>query len=306
MRISNNMMTYNFLGSMNKSLNRMNNLQEQLSDGKRIHRPSDDPIAMIRSLRFNTNLVTNEQYNQNVKDGISWMKTTDGALSDLGSILIQAKETVVKAIAPNPGIAFQTLGTEIDGLISHIVNLANSQIGDRYIFAGQKDKMNPPLQPVTYDPVTGKVTYNGDSGKISMPLQAGPPNPDQDSVNVTALEALGVNMELINHLVDVKKQLASGAPDLQYLSNTALKNIDDDHNRVLLTQTKLGARMSMYELADNFLQDDNVTINTYIADNEDLDIAKALTDYKTNENVYKAALSIGSKIMPVSLVDFLR
>lgn len=306
MRISNHTMTYNFLSSMNKSLNRMNKLQEQLSDGKRIHRPSDDPIATIRSLRFNSNLVRNEQYNQNVKDGISWMETTDGALSDLGSILIQAKATVVKAIAPNPDIAFQTLGTEIDGLINHVVNLANSQIGDRYIFAGQKDKMSPPMQPLVYDAVNGTVTYNGDNGKVSMPLQAGPPNPDQDSVNITALEALGVNMELITHLIDVKQQLASGTPDLQYLSNTALKNIDDDHNRVLLAQTQLGARMSMYELANNFLQDDNVTITTYIADNEDVNMAKALTDFNTNENVYRAALSVGSKIMPPSLVDFLR
>jgi flagellar hook-associated protein 3 FlgL len=290
---------------MDRSLNRMNRLQEQLSDGKRIHRPSDDPLATIRSLRFNSNLVSNEQFNQNVKDGISWMETTDGALSDLGSILIQAKETVVKAIAPNPEIAFQTLGTEIDGLINHVINLANTQIGDRYIFAGQKDKMNPPLQPVTID-ANGNVVYNGDNGKVSMPIQQGPVDPAHDSVNVTTLEAFGVNLELINHLTDIKKQLMSGTPDLQYLSNTALANIDSDHDRVLLAQTKLGARMSMYELADNFLQDNNVTINTYIADNEDLDIAKALTDFKTNENVYQAALSIGSKIMPVSLVDFLK
>lgn len=305
MRISNNMMTYNFLSSMNRSLNRMNHLQEQLSDGKRIHRPSDDPIASIRSLRFNTNLVSNDQFTQNVKDGISWMETTDGALSDLGSILIQAKETVVKAISPNPSIAFETLGTEIDGLINHVINIANTQIGDRYIFAGQKDKMNPPLQPVTVD-ASGNVVYNGDNGKISMPIQQGPVDPSHDSVNVTTLEAFGVNLELINHLMDIKKQLASGTPDLQYLSNTGLKNIDSDHDRVLLAQTKLGARMSMYELADNFLQDSNVTINTYIADNEDLNVAKALTDFKTNENVYQAALSIGSKIMPASLVDFLK
>lgn len=305
MRISNNMMTYNFLSSMDKSLNRMNRLQEQLSDGKRIHRPSDDPLAAIRSLRFNSNLVSNEQFNQNVKDGISWMETTDGALSDLSSILIQAKETVAKAIAPNPEIAFQTLGTEIDGLINQVINLANTQIGDRYIFAGQKDKMNPPLQPVTVD-ADGNVVYNGDNGKISMPIQQGPVDPAHDSVNVTALEAFGVNLELINNLTDIKKQLMSGTPDLQYLSNTALANIDSDHDRVLLAQTQLGARMSMYEMADNFLQDNNVTINTYISDNEDLDIAKALTDFKTNENVYQAALSIGSKIMPVSLVDFLK
>jgi flagellar hook-associated protein 3 FlgL len=85
MRITNRMMTNSYLTSLNKALERQNKLQEQMSDGKAIHRPSDDPIKTIRSLRFNTNLKMNEQYTQNAKDARSWMESTDAVVSDVSS-----------------------------------------------------------------------------------------------------------------------------------------------------------------------------------------------------------------------------
>ena len=84
MRISNNMITNNYLYSLNNALERQAKVQEQLNDGKAIHRPSDDPVKTIRALRFHTSLSMNEQYTQNVSDAISWMETTDGALQDIG------------------------------------------------------------------------------------------------------------------------------------------------------------------------------------------------------------------------------
>lgn len=301
MRISNNTMTYGFLNSVNRSLNRMNTLQEQLSDGKAIHRPSDDPIKAIRSLKLNSNLTANEQFTQNAQDGTSWLETTDSALSSIGSIMQRAKEIVISAVSPKPDVAYTTSAIEIDGLINAAINIGNTQIGDRYIFSGQQDK----TRPFVLD-VSGNVTYNGDTNKISMPIQAGPVNPDQDSVNATGTELFGPNMELIKNLVAIKNQLASGTPDMNYLSTTGLSNIEADTDRVLLTQTQIGTRMSMYELATNFLQGDNVTIATNVAVNEDVDMSRALMDFKNNENVYNAALSVGSKIMPLSLVDFLK
>lgn len=301
MRISNNMMTYGFLNSVDRSLNRMNTLQEQLSDGKAVHRPSDDPIKAIRSLKLNSNLNSNEQFTQNAQDATSWLETTDSALTSIGSIMQRAKEIVISAVSPKPDIAYTTAATEIDGLINAAINIGNTQIGDRYIFSGQKDK----TQPFVLD-ASGNVIYNGDTNKISMPIQPGSVNPDQDSVNATGQEIFGSNMELINNLMAIKNQLATGNPDLTYLSTTALSNLEADTDRVLLEQTQIGTRMSMYELATNFLEGDNVTITANVSSNEDIDVAKALMDFKNNENVYNAALSVGSKIMPLSLVDFLK
>ena len=303
MRITNNIITYNFLTSMNKSLERQNSIQEQLSDGKAIHRPSDDPIKAIRSLRFNSNLGQNEQFTQSLKDAQSWMETTDNAMQDLSSILISVKELVVGASnGTNPQDAVETAGKQMDNLLNQVISLANTKLGDRYVFAGQMDKTQPYIRE------GDTITYCGDNNKISMPIQPGVATPTQDSVNLTGVEVFGENGTAIwDQLVTIKNRLLSGNPDDQkWLSDVALDYLDQAHASTLQKHTELGTRMSAYEMALNMMEDQNVLITADVSNNEDLDVPRAIIDFKTSENVYKAALSVGSRTMPMSLVDFLR
>lgn len=302
MRITNNTITYNFLNSLNKSLERQNEVQEQLSDGKAIHRPSDDPVKAIRSLRFNSNLKQNEQFTQNLKDAQSWMETTDSALSDIGSMIIAIKEQVVGASnGTNPEDAVKIVGKAVDNLIDHIITVANTKLGDRYVFSGQNDKTEP------FKRVGDTIMYNGDANKISMPIQPGVATPEQDSVNMTGYDVFGSDLEVFNHLIEIKQKLESAKPDDQkWLSETGLAYLDADHNKILQAHTELGTRMSMYEMAETMMEKNNTVITGDVAANEDLDIPKAIIDFKNAENVYRMALSVGARIMPASLVDFLK
>lgn len=302
MRVTNNMISYNFLSSLNKSLERQNNIQEQLADGKSIHKPSDDPIRAVRSLKFSSSLTQNDQFSQNLRDAISWMTSTDDAMSDLSSIMINIKEKVSQAATgTTPQDAVQTIGTAVDNLINQIVTIGNTKIGDRYIFAGQQDKTTPFVRN------GDQITYNGDNNKVSMPIQPGVTNPNQDGVNLTGEDVFGDNISILNHLIEIKQHLQSGTPtDQEWLSTTGLDYLDTDHSNMLQAQTQLGTRMSAYEMAQNMLDNNNTTIQQDIAGNEDVDMAKAIIDYKNSQNVYQAALSVGAKILPTSLVDFLK
>lgn len=292
---------------MNKALSRQNEIQEQLSDGKAIHRPSDDPVKTIRALKFTSSLTQNEQYAQNVKDALSWMESTDGAMSDLSSIMIHAKELAVSADDTKPPDALKAIAAELDNMINQIVNIGNSKIGDRYIFAGQMDKTLPFQRDTTVTP--NVVIYNGDQNKISMPLKPGDVNTSQDSVNLTGVEVFGPlgagnTLAVFDHLIALKEQLETGVFN-NAVVDAALSNFDADHSRILQAQTQMGARMSSYELATNLLDKNNEIITKDLSVNTDLDVSKAIIDYKTSESVYKAALSVGSRLMPLSLVDFL-
>jgi len=301
MRITNNTMTNNFLTSLNKSLQRETKLQEQLADGKNIHRPSDDPVKSVRSLRYNTSLALNTQYTQNAQDAQSWMQTTDTAMQDLSSIMNSIKEKVVQAsTGTNSQAAVQAIGADVDGLLNQIVNIGNTKIGDRYVFGGQDDKTVP------FTRVGDVITYNGDNNKISMPIQPGVVSPTQDSVNLTGQDVFGANMSTLNDLIAIKQHLQTGTTaDQQWLSDTGLSTLETDHDQMLQSHTQLGSRMSMYEMAENMLKNNNTTINQDVANNDDLDITKAITDLKTNETVYQTALQAGAKIMQKSLADFL-
>ena len=427
MRITNNMMSNNYLSALNKSLERQNKIQEQLSDGKAIHRPSDDPIKTIRSLRFNSNLAMNEQFSQNVSDSISWMETTDAAMSDLSTIMIRIKELTVSADNTKPTDAQKAISQEIDQLINQAIQVGNTKIGDRYVFAGQMDATQPFERKQIKDPNSNLtkdvVVYNGDVNKISMLIKPGVANPAEDSVNLTGDEVFGPisyiygqpTMDIFSNLINLKQELekasptakttgavgdtaiggtytgtgyknynvridgvdatgqvtgasysidngntwtavaaadfaqgdpsviqlsdgllppssigmtlgiaantgnavggtysfhvpssSANGPDVNWVSNVGLGNIDAAHNSQLKMHTQVGARMATYEMAKNMLESNYVTISSDISANEDLDIAAAIIDQKTSENVYKAALAVGARILPPSLVDFLR
>lgn len=304
-RITQNTMSFNYMQSLQKSTYKQNKITSQLASGKQIQRPSDDPVKTVRSLKFNSSLGQNEQYIQNLKDAQSWMQSTESAVSDFGEMLTQIKESVVRASnQTNPEMAMQATGREIDNIINQMVSVGNTQVGDRYVFAGQKDK----TQPFTRDEVTGEVTYHGDNGKISMVIQGGASaTPTQDSVNLTGVDVFGEDgVKVLNQLNDIRNKLMEGTQDAQdWLQKDGLQILDDAKDFVLQSHTALGARMETYELNLNMMENNSITITSDLSLNEDIDMAQATMDLKVIESIYKAALSAGSRILPPSLVDYL-
>jgi flagellar hook-associated protein 3 len=227
-RITDSMMNYGFLSGMNKSLNTQYSLMEQMSDGKRIHRPSDDPVRVLRSLQYRSAIMQNEQYVSNVKDAQSWMEMTDKAVGDLSDLVSQAKSLVVRAIEPNSTVGYAAAAKQLDGIINQAIQVANTQIGDRYIFAGQMDKTQP-FQRVMLEDPTGQsnlkvdtVVYYGDDQKISMVTQSGLPNVGRDGINLTGIDVFGrvgstptqygqATTDVFNMLIRVKEELEKTA-----------------------------------------------------------------------------------------------
>ena len=227
-RITDSMMNYGFLSGMNKSLNTQYSLMEQMSDGKRIHRPSDDPVRVIRSLQYRSAVMQNQQYVDNVKTAQSWMEMTDKAAGDLSDLVSQAKSIVVRAIEPNSEIGYASAAKQLDGIINQAIQVANTQIGDRYLFAGQMDKTQP-FQRVLLEDPTGQsnlkvdtVVYYGDDKKISMVTQSGLPNVARDGINLTGIDVFGrvgstptqygqATTDVFNMLIRVKEELEKTA-----------------------------------------------------------------------------------------------
>lgn len=189
MRISNNMSVNNYLRNLNNTTARQYLLQQQLGDGKALHRPSDDPIKTVRSLTFNSSLRANTKLTESNRDALSWMNNSDTAMNDMSTIMIRIKELVVQAGNPNPDMSQNAIGNQIDTLINELVTLGNSKVGNRYLFAGQSDQ----IQPFRRETVNGQdtVVYYGDLNKIAMRIQTGAVDPYQDSVGLNGAELFG-------------------------------------------------------------------------------------------------------------------
>src|SRR5690554_6008603 len=96
MRITNQSMLHNYLNNLNRNLARMAKYQDQMSSGKEIRRPSDDPFAVTRSMSLHTSINQNNQYLRNIEDSIGWVDMTDSALGNIGDILNRLRELVIK------------------------------------------------------------------------------------------------------------------------------------------------------------------------------------------------------------------
>ena len=143
MRISSLQYMYNYKTALNKAYKKQTQLFEH-ADGSKLHRGSDDPVAYSKLLRYNVSQTENEQYQRDVENGISIMKTADANLSNM---VIHAKTFVEKTVQAaneyNTSADFDAIAKEMYSCIEEIVALGNTQQGDRYIFSGQKDITEP-------------------------------------------------------------------------------------------------------------------------------------------------------------------
>ncbi len=142
-RVSSTQMVYRYQTQLNKANDNMNNLMEQ-GDGSKLHRPSDDSVDYTKYLRYSVSGNENTQYQENVDNGISWMKMSDTALVNMTDIMTTFKEkTIAAANDTNNTSDMQAIGKEMMAEIQELVSLGNTMQGDRYVFAGQSDTTRP-------------------------------------------------------------------------------------------------------------------------------------------------------------------
>ncbi|HZG87388.1 flagellar hook-associated protein FlgL [Paenibacillus sp.] len=126
------------------------------------------------------------------------------------------------------------------------------------------------------------------------------------AVNITGDAVFGApeeNDNLFRVMNDIYNALDAG--DTAKVSDL-LGNLDQRMNKFLAVRADVGAKMNRTELASERMKDINYNLTTLQANIENADMAELITTLKTFENVYQASLSIGSRIISQSLVDFLR
>ena len=143
MRISSTMMSNNYLKQLNGTYEQYSKLMEQ-ADGSKLHRASDNAVGYSKYLRYQNNKISNEQYQSNVGTAASWMKNADAALVNVTDLLQTFKAKVEQgANSTNNESDMKDIAKELLANVQEQVADLNTQIGDRFLFAGQKDTTMP-------------------------------------------------------------------------------------------------------------------------------------------------------------------
>ncbi len=294
MRITNGMLITNMMRNYNKNMKDLAKLQEHLASGKKILRPSDDPVAISRSLKLKADLAYNKQYVSNTDNALSWLESTELALKDLGDVLQRVREMAVKAGSGSLSLEDRAaIADEIQQLQNHVVQLGNATYADRYIFAGYKTD-----QPA-FAEQGNQLVYQGDNGKIAYETGVG----SRIDVNVIGGDG-GVEIDKIYDVLErFKNDLMDPAnPEL----DGYIGEIDQRIIQVLSLRSEAGAKVNRFELIRARLKDEEINFTNLLSQNEDADIAEIIVWFKEAENVYRASLATGARIIMPTLIDFLR
>ena len=144
MRVTNQMMSTSYLKDLNRNLNNLNTLQTQLTTGKEINKASDNPFKTARIMQIYSDISANKQYNENIKDTISWLDTTDTALNQLGSTSQRIRELMVSSGNAIYGSdEKKAIKNEINQLINQTAQILNTNFDGKYIFGGTKSLSKP-------------------------------------------------------------------------------------------------------------------------------------------------------------------
>ncbi|PIC62956.1 flagellar hook-associated protein FlgL [Sporosarcina sp. P13] len=290
MRVTQSMLSQNMLRNLSGSYMKMGKLQEQLNTGKKVNRPSDDPVVVMKGLGFGMQVARVEQFQKNLGEVNNWLDSSDDALDVVGQILHRARE--LSTNAANTGAMTESdrdmIRVELGQLQEQLQELANTKVGDKYIFSG---KMTD--QPL-YNK-TSKTYETGQSFKENVYIEV------YDGVE---LKVSTNASKMFNDINDLFTKIQNEGESFDF--GTAIEGIDGLMGDVLQNRAEVGARSNRAELMHNRLVMQEGAAKKQRSENEDIDYEKTITDLITSESIHRATLSVGARIIQPSLVDFLR
>jgi flagellar hook-associated protein 3 FlgL len=298
MRITNNMLSQNLLLNLESAQGRMDQLQNQLSSGHRISKPSDDPVGIQNAMRLKSNISSVEQWKNNANAAVDYMNTTDSTLGDMTSMLQRVRELTVQGANGTLATADkEAIAKEVDQISNQLVMTANTQVGSKYIFSGTAtDK----------ELIPASGTSNANSNPVNF--EVGNNLSINVSVDGPALfgSATAGIVATLGALSGALRDTTSTSTVVSTNINAILGNVDANIDNVIAQRSDLGARTNRMTALRDQLDSTSTNLQANLSSIQDVDMAKTITDFTNQQNVYKAALSVGAQIIQPSLVDFIK
>lgn|SRR5690606_2159289 len=287
MRVTQSMLSNNMLRNLSNSYNNMGTYMDQLTTGKKINRPSDDPVIAVKGMDYRSQLKEVEQYQRNTNEVHNWMDNSDDALDQATKALQRLRELAVQASNDTYDTGERhNIMEEVEQLKTHLIDIGNTKVNGKYIFNGTKTD----VKPIGDD-------YPTDTTDVHIEVSNG----IKIKVNVNADEVFGA--EAFGNVDSFITALESGD---QGEIEKSIALLDENINNVLNARADLGARMNRLELIEHRLGSQEISATEMMSNNEDIDYEEVITQLITQESVHRAALSAGSRIIQPTLLDFLR
>jgi flagellar hook-associated protein 3 FlgL len=296
MRVNPNMVP-DMLAAIQQSETSLQTALKQVSTGKSVTLPSDNPAAAADMVQNTLETGAVDQYTQNVTGVLNKVQTADSALSSVVSSLTQAVSLGTEGANGTSSAANQQeIATQVQGILSSVVSQANTSYQGEYLFGGTASTTQP--YTANASPASG-YTYNGNGNQNSVQIG------DQQSVKVN----LPGSQVFSNSSTDVLGSLTSLVSALQSGNATAISTATDAVSSALsyVSQQRVfyGNAESQLNAQDTYLQQETVTLASQATSLTGVDLATAATNLSQAETDNNAALAAAAKVIPNSLLNYL-
>lgn len=334
MRVSDRATNRSYLKYMNKAKADYAKVNEQIASGNRFQTISDDVSAGTRALRIRMDLDRTNKQLENVKTIAEEFKTTEDTMLAMNDILKDVHGLALKAANGDKRQNTETLANEIKNLKEHLIYLANTKYGKKFVFGGSNASASAPFKAGA----DGKLQYNGidiDSIKkdadgyyyekngnrqnipmnedVYMDIGLGTKTNAENSgflISHSGLEILGfgeddeaLSNNIYNILNDLEENIRNYDSDAIGKLDTKLTSITDKFRGNL---TNIGSKTKYLDTMKDRLSGNVDSYKTQISNLVGTNDTEAATTQAMNDYVLKAVIQMGSRILPISLMDFLR
>jgi flagellar hook-associated protein 3 FlgL len=287
-RISQRMLVNTALNGLQANITKNQQLQEELSSGKLVSRPSDDPAAATSSMLLRSHQALDKQYLVNIDDAAGRLNTADTALQTVVTSIDRVKELVV--YVNNAGLgdpSRSAIASELAQIRNSVIDTYNTRWLNRPVFGGT---------------VQGSVAVDSTGVYVGNEKQTVARIAREVTIrtDVSGTEAGADKLpDLLTKMVD---DINTGSTDITDDQN----QLDSLLNTVLNTIGDVGARVAQVESTKTRVTNEDLDLTTRISENEDVDLPKAILELQASQVAYQASLGAAGKVLQTSLLDYLR
>ena len=288
----------NITNQINLQRQRIGQLQEQLSSGKRINRPSDDPVGANVVLQLRTSQSELKQFSNNAATAKDVLIASDNVLDSYQLSLDRATALLTRGISDNTLYEErQAIAIEIDGVIDRVHNLANTKWDDRYLFGGSRVNAAP------FD--TNGVPATTTASPIQLQIE-----PNAAPIQVGVLSESTFSDATSNILTELKaaatalRGTGNAAADTTTLRGVAdrLEVFADLSN---IARTQIGERINQTTNVSDTLQQTSLSLEETIGRYETADFTETAVQFTAANTALEAILQTAAQNSRRSLLDFL-
>jgi flagellar hook-associated protein 3 FlgL len=298
MRISDGMKTTQSVANMRTAQESIQRLQQQISSGRRIDRPSDDPSAAGTILDMRGQLRAAEQYQRNIGQAISRIEAEEAALGQLDDALSRALELAVSQAdgLATPETRSQVLA-EVQTLMQFAVSLGNTRWGEGFLFGGQQ-ALTQPFDPA--DPLRARTP--DEMALLDQPHRIEISPRQLSATNHNGAEVF-LHTGALAALSELAAALESGDGDAV---RDSIGSLRAGTARVQDLLGDVGGRYNQFQNTSEALRYASMSAIRLQSELEDLDMAEGMVKLAARQGVLQAAFMSTSQILSMRLTDYLR